>query len=303
MKQLTEIIYQRRLKHVIDKRLHKIESLEQIFEYLQNRGIMEDTGPHGYLLIQDVWDYFPRYDRRFGFRLRSGVGVSFISSRTQGSEDRGRHITNSYFSIVDPNEEQVIESDDAFLLQSTYMENEKRETYVALTAEYHRPINVRWQVDFDGEARYKYNAYSNNIRQQIIYSYGHLTSDQRRDEYCNYQASSSVILEARARYIYNSRTEAGFEALYDYRHYNSAIKTHLVDRRVAVDIIYPLDRYDLSEGRLILGGFLTYRISIPTTLRANIQYEVYRKDVWEAGLTENDRDNYILYFTLSHHIY
>jgi hypothetical protein len=303
MEQLTEIIYQNRLKYAIDKRLRKIESLKEVLDFLQNNEIIDNTGPYGYLLIQDVWDYFPSYDRPFGVRLRGGTGIEFSSSRNQRSEDENEYDTYSYFHIDNPGEVNTVGPSSRNNLRFVFTEYESRGTYLAVKAEYNRPVNIRWQLDFTGEARYYFSAYSAEIEHEVLYSMGHNTFDKRLDTYTDYQAYNRIVLDGLARYIYNSRTNAGLEISYAHQHYNSAVQEHLVDSRTARDIMYPVVRYDFSETSLIFGGFLVYRISIPMTLRGDVQYSIYNRDVRERGLREDDRDNYNFYLTLTHHLY
>jgi len=56
MIEMTDIIYQYRLKYYDDRRIHRIEALTAVGEYLQQQGLADDFGTGGQLIIQDVWD-------------------------------------------------------------------------------------------------------------------------------------------------------------------------------------------------------------------------------------------------------
>ncbi len=77
MLSLCELIYQYRLEHYIDFRLHRIETLDAVCSFLVLEGIIHDAGPLAYFLIQDVWSYYPdlpEFSRKFGFSVRAGLG-------------------------------------------------------------------------------------------------------------------------------------------------------------------------------------------------------------------------------------
>ncbi len=303
MQGLTEIIYQYRLSHVIDKRLHKIGALSDVMEYLQSKGIIDDAGSHSSLLVEDVWDYFPNYYRKFGFKIRAGAGLEYNTRLQQGSQGMDRQMARVIHDENDPTDMDTTYSSDYQRVNFQHEKIEQLQAYLGLAAEYSRPINLRWQVDMTGEFRYYDNAYSTSVDQRIVYMDGMTTYDRLIDERIEYQASHTIDVQGIARYIFNSRTSADFLAEYFHRHYNSAIRTNVFDQQAGEITIGEPDRHNLSEGSLTMRGTLRYRIAIPTTLSVGLDYALTESEVYRTAVSEIDRHGYSLQVNISHYLY
>lgn len=251
MMELTEIIYQYRLKHAIDSRLHKIEALSSVMTFLAEKEITDDLGPHGYLLVQDVWDYFPRSDRRFGWQVKGGPGIDY---NYRSSQEHNAYIAFDY---------------DSYYRHST---SEARSPYLQAKADYFRPLGLRWQVDLTSSARYYLDPSTLSKTTEIIYPSSDVTYFR---EELNRWAYYTVALEGAIRYILDSRTSALFRPAYQLTH---AHFSDLDERRTDDWGIWNETRLNRFEGQLILAGSMEYRISIPTTLRVNAQYRHYDRD-------------------------
>jgi len=247
---------------------------------LAEKGITDDLGPHGYLLIQDVWDYFPRFDRRFGWQVKGGPGLDY---NYRSSQDHNAYADFSY---------------DSYYRHST---SEARSPYLQLKADYFRPLGLRWQVDLASSARYYLDPSTLTKYTEIRYPSG--TVLYRRQEQ-NQWAFYTITLEGAARYIFDSRTSALFRPAYRLTH---ARFSDLDEMR----IYYPEIRYDTRgdrfEGQLILAGSMEYRISIPTTLRVNAQYRRNDREQNQWGVNQSSGDamnsSYSLSVDIVHYLY
>jgi hypothetical protein len=128
MLDLTDMVYTFRTEYRVDARLHKIESLKAIIDYLESNGIAKAAGPYGYLLIQDVWDYFPNEHRRFGFRGSAGFGFRYNYRTNQSTNERESNGVVSYHRYS--HSTRVSES-----------------PYVIVGINYFKPLGMRWQID------------------------------------------------------------------------------------------------------------------------------------------------------------
>ena len=279
MSELTEIIYQFRLKHAVDSRLHKIEALSSVMTFLAEKGLTDDLGPHGYLLVQDVWDYFPRFDRRFGWQVKGGPGFDYGYSSLQ---DNYGYPETGVFSY-------------------RHWTTENRSPYLLLQADYCRPMGLRWQLDLSTSFRYYLDPSIIEKYMVIDYPSGLVTSDRLEQ---NRWAYYTIALEGTARYIFDSRTSALFQPSYRLTHARFSNVDEMVrsweirDRHET--------RGDSFGGQLILAGSLEYRISVPTTLRVGVRYTRRDDDTqWTSFESRREVDNssYTLSADIVHYLY
>ena len=276
MTQLTELVHYSRQTHAVDARLHKIEALSKIMDYLREIGAADSVGPYGCLLIQDVWDYFPVTSRRFGFRGRIGVGWQY-----------------EYFSF---HKTSAIH----------YYEHEKKYTnrpYVIGVLEWGKPFGLHWQLDFQAEGKHFVKPFSKRIFNEINYAPDPLFGFRHEDEaYDEYFADHILEISSAVRYIYNSRTSASLEAEYDLRHYNWREKLQYIG--------YIQDYHiEIAGGRdYRVGGvtaILEYRISIPTTLLLTVQYsaEELTYDMGDFNVYKTRTHGYYCTAELVHYLF
>ncbi len=201
---LTELIYHYRQTHAIDTRLHKIEALTRIMEYLQEIEAIDSTGPYGYLLIQDVWDYFPTFSRRFGHRFRVGGGMQYsYSSNDLTRERKTDGITTSHIY--------------------NHYRTTKETPYIAVLMESHHPLGLRWQIDLEGKSLFLFDRRYKYERLFINYMSG---SNQPLERVTNLDADRQSLLTVSLRYILDSRSNARLTATHDWIHYHMRT-THL----------------------------------------------------------------------------
>ncbi len=299
LRELCDLIYYYRLKHPVDSRLLKIDALRHIMDSFIENNMIADPGPYGYLLIQDVWDYFPRQDRLFGFRFRLGPGIEYSSNRSNSSTDDNRH-TRTYLHT--PTGDLSMYESDFRAVYSSARKDEFRGTYVEAIAEYHKPLDIRWQ--FDGVVSASYYPNAHEFTYIIDRRYDETTSPYKymRDTYIVYNAMHDVAASGKIEYILNSRTFSSLTVGYVRSHFNSAIQyNHSISSEITVTD--PIRRDDRETEEVTFEGTLTYRLSIPTTLAVNALYRNRSQTVYQEVTDDRDSDDYRLSATLSHYLY
>jgi len=204
MLMLSEIIYQKKLRHSIDSRLHKIESLNEIITFLEKEELISGSGPYDYLLIQDVWDYFPRNDRRFGSRVRIGVGMDYNYDSRHGSYTSDNRNFDYSYDTDNPDviDTLAIGSSDVFGYNSR--KNDFHGTFLAINAEHSLPLDHKWQLTFSTENKYYLSAESDYNYYSLYDLYGH--SPIITDEVMNYDDYYQLRFISDIDYIVSSRT-------------------------------------------------------------------------------------------------
>ena len=258
---LSEIIYQNKLKHYIDKRLHKIESLKEIISFLKSEDIINGSGPNDYLLIQDVWDYFPRNDRRFGSQVRIGIGMNYDYYSHHSSSTRNNR---SYDYLYDTNNPDIIDTLSVWFSEDFRYYSRKNDfhgTYLIINAEHSLPLNHKWQLTFTTENKFFLRAENKENHYSISNSYGYSpiisNEDMSYDDFYQLRFISDID------YIVSSRTSFNFLGSYTYN--NRVID---VDMTSVLGVMETINTYRINESSwdLYFRVDLNYRITIPTTL-------------------------------------
>jgi hypothetical protein len=274
MLQLSDLIYQYRLKHAIDSRLHRIEALTAIVNYLKDKGIVGDLDPDGQIILQDVWSYFPNKPRRFGYRARIGLGFEWDYSSEQYSREFKSY---RFFAQDDPNNDilipdTVVNRTDAYH-NYDHEKIETRNPFINLILEYFRPFNYRWQLDLTAQARYYFEA--QYTRHWEDNSYAPYVDLRYLKQTINFENTYDLSLSASASCFLDSRTILRFYGDCLFAHFDGQVTDSSV-REVGYyhsDITRHYDYYDHETWFLSLGALITYRISIPTELRIRVDYD------------------------------
>jgi len=302
MQELTEIIYQYRQKHTVDKRIHKIESLRKIISFLENEGLISETGPNDYLIIQDVWDYFPRHDRKFGTRIRFGVGSEYIYSSDHSSLLNNEKIVRYMYHTdsIGVNDTTTNYYSERYEYNSN--KNETKSTYLVLNADYNIPLNHQWQLNLYShnnyflKAEYYYKDYAYGYQ---CWSPGKTINESKFKDYYQLQFGSEVD------YIINSRTSLNFTTsfllLQRHTYQNNRLSTSRYESETSRHIRE-------NNWRLFFGAVMNYRISMPTTFSVKFTYSKYNDEIernYNSSDTINNsnRDSYKLSMNLIHYIY
>lgn len=289
MQGLARLVHTCREALVVDSRYHRIESLDNIIGYLTDIGAIEDPGPYGHLLIQDVWDYYPVYQREFGWRVAAGVGgrQTRNSYGERTSESSSYHYQRRYIDgsgVID-----TLADSSSSVEYSHYDRHVGHTDYVTCIAEYNWPASLNWQLSCEGFARASIN------RPQI--------RDDRPDYYHTYERRIyNVGVRADTRYIFDARTDAAMSLVveHDYekheQHWDYYVGTPKQSSERRIDKIWAWTTR--------LAGSLRYRIAVPTTLRVYLSVDWVKQSrdtVSRPG--RSDQFNYYLSTSIEHYIF
>ncbi len=304
MLDLTEVIYQYRQKHAIDGRLHKIESLQKIFDFLENERLINETGSNDYLLIQDIWDYFPRVNRKFGSKVRLGVGLEYdYGSDHIANTSEIRRIDYRYHDD-NPHIKDTLHNGSGSNYNYISGKYDFQGSYLVLNAEYHVPLNRQWQLLLATNNKYYLKAerdnenYSTSVDPNIINPNSH----ERKIKYDDYYQIEFV---SDIDYIINSRTSLnilGIIAMYK-RDFSEVLD------RTVYDINYLYIQSKNEKGwSLDIKANMSYRISIPTSFNVRLSYSSNHNEYtfyYNGDYKIYDSDNGMYYLTLSieHYLY
>ncbi|MCK5125381.1 MAG: hypothetical protein KAR42_03915 [candidate division Zixibacteria bacterium] len=302
MMRLADLIHYYRNTHTNDNRLHKIESLTGILGYLKDIGAVGDSGPAVCLTVVDVWDYFPKEKRPFGFRVSIGIGMRYTYRKNDNSRKMEREYTNYYYNEINPSIlDSVIVGPKSLSNYNNITKETKKLPYWVFGIEFHHPINLKWQLDFDGSANYYFDATDKEDGQRITY----LPYFKKRGVI--YSNSSDqwyeINLASVLTYILNSRTKAKLTVNYYYDHQNKT--QHIAYLRD--DVIVSESDEDTatrSSNTVKIGSQVEYRLTIPTTLIAGLDY-IYRDNNLKLGsnLTEASTGDWSLSARLVHYLF
>lgn len=267
---LTQMIRAYRLEYRPDERLHKIAALQDIIGYLSDRGILTDPGPYGYLLIQDIWDYFPSEQRFFGWRIRAGLGIDYYHTSEQSTDEH-------------------ISSDGYYVHKYYYKKNKDHYPYLVLNGQYSRPLSLRWHLDLGGESRYFLKSFGE--REEINVTYSPTSSFRYRHYYYERNKYYSIFMHTTLRYFYDSRTSMHLNISYDFTRYHEYGSINDSQRYFRWCIL------DAS-------AYFEYRISIPTTLQ--IIFDGRRQDRHDDMISSEyqfDHTRYYLSMKIIHYVF
>jgi hypothetical protein len=271
MMQLTELIYQYRMHHVIDSRIHLIKSLQGILNYLRDEKIIDNCDIMTFLLTQDVWNYFPNEARSFGFKMRVGLGVDYIYFNRQ----ERRLDQESHLRII--NRQDSLNPTDTILNSNysnrTYSHIKERSfsDYCKFEVIYARPLNHRLQLDLNFESLYYFKKWE---------EYCPTTRCKSEIEYARYITLTNI---GQLRFFKDSKTSFIFSLQTAY----SQLREKCKDNNQNTCKKSPINSWNLSA---MFGT--TYRISIPTTISANISYK--NKNNRLETLSEKDDRFYLI---------
>ncbi|TFH60344.1 MAG: hypothetical protein E4G91_08600 [Candidatus Zixiibacteriota bacterium] len=278
MKELSALVYQNALQHAIDNRIRLIESMQAILDYLEQQGILKQ-GFSSTLIVQDVWNYFPRTSRRFGWQVSIGCGLTDNYLRNNDSSFNVTTRINTRYLIENPSVVDTITSEHNEVVSRSDATEHYSFPYMQLQADCHRAIDLRWQFDTDLAGRYYFHTYRKS-------EYG------GRTDYDDYV---SLDGEATLTYIMNSRTSAALRGQLTYESY----KLTTTEGAGSGSQERSLDRHQYG-----VSLEMTYRVSIPTTLRFALEYSNHRYP--QSGMTymyQSSSESYNARISISHYLF
>ena len=295
MLELTEIVYQNRMAHEVDHRLAKIDALEAVMAFLTDIGSISESQRMSYVLIQDVWDFFPHTRRRFGTQVKTGVGWDYYYSRMDHSRDAHRSYLSYQHHVDSVNYVDTLTNTSDPYDYHIASRSELDNLFLYLAANHCKPLSVRWQWDSNVELVYFVHAEGVRDRNPSRTLLGrnsrapHLMLIGEIDDYYQFSYGSEGTC------IMNSRTSLRLQGDFTYGRYETPIEAGS-DRTRTIKS---------WEGNL--GGSLTYRLSIPTALKVSASYSVRGdQNVYEYGQDydyKNDLSQWSFSASISHYLY
>jgi hypothetical protein len=275
---LTNIICQYRLRHAVDYRLLKIESLEAITTYLYQQRLIHENGKWVQAYLQDVWDYYPSDVRFFGKRVQLGIGISGDQDyQTYGKTFwyRDQSIVTYQSDPMNPDTTTSINSGS----NNDFDNDWDVSPYIALQCEFHHPISLQLQ-------------FSLLVRGQKFFAARSQSGSRQSDLSSYYDVRWNNNLD----YIVNSRTSIGLAGRVNY--------FTLVETPSPNDFFYG---YFLPARRDVIQYYLsfytTYRLAIPTELYIRVSLNGSRSNHEDFGPGVTSRVNYTLSASINHYLY
>ncbi|MCX6832736.1 MAG: hypothetical protein NT028_11525 [candidate division Zixibacteria bacterium] len=285
MNDLCALVYQNALQHAIDNRIRFIESMQTILGYLEQQGILKQ-GFSSALIVQDVWNYFPRNSRRFGWQVSVGCGLGNAYARTDDSSFNATTSIKTRYLIQNPNVVDTISSERNEEASRRDARRHSSFAYLQLQTEYHRAIDLRWQFDTDIAARYYFHPF--NWSTDVFNQSWH---NGRTD----YDDFVSLDGEAILTCIVNSRTSAVLRGQLTYESYK------LTD---AEDAGSRSPKRSLDSHQYEVSLQMTYRLSIPTALSFSLGYGNQRYPQTSVTyLYESSYESYSASVNISHYLF
>ncbi len=268
MNELADRIYWYRESRPIDRRVHRMESFENICVYLESIGTIDETSTAVFIVVADVLDYFPKNNRPFGFQVGAGAGLSYSKDK----HDMTLYLQESY-SLYNENESHAGEyeliytnsSENSHLNQANV--NTFQSPYWIVSADYHYPIDIRWQLSLSSQLKYYFD--SNRKRTSYTYAYSPNQDNSISESIVTDKDYYGIEVNSELDYIINSRSNATFRSRYAC--YNRTSSTVQPDGRV--------ETLALKGNSFNLESQFIYRITIPTTLNARLGYSYTDSDV------------------------
>ena len=299
MIEMTDIIYQYRLKYYDDRRIHRIEALTAVGEYLQQQGLADDFGTGGQLIIQDVWDYFPRSLRYFGFKFRAGIGYNYVHRKRDGNSKNHYRSLDLRQEIADPEIIDTIYYNDNEYSTDYFNELDTKWPFISVRAEYYRPLNRKWQLNLNYQLQYYLDSKSSD-KDQSVQDYGQHQRHYNIENY-NYDDHYGMNLHTEVRYFVDSRTSLSFTGSYDHDHYTREVHSVSGDYN-PLDTSYTEPETD--NWNIRIESSLTYRIAIPTTLNINAGYRFGSRLIpyYTDSYYDEDFSNYSFRVSIRHYM-
>ncbi|SYZ72839.1 exported hypothetical protein [Candidatus Zixiibacteriota bacterium] len=295
MWELSNIIYQYRNLHAIDSRIHLIESLRSVTDFLIKQGILSDEGTANLLIIQDVWNYFPKYSRQFGLFIRGGLGLkaSFQSGQDgQSREDR------YYEDLVDFDSHSLdgyplIQENNRYTFEHTIYK--RTDIYSEFLFDYYRPLNLKWQFSANYRARYYLYSKMKNYSDKYDSEIG---SVNYREDIDTYKENVEMTLYPSLLLIIDSRSACLQKINIYYSHWKlESNSRHRLDS-LRQEL---LTKSAQNEVGLNLASTFNYRIAIPTTLVIGASYNIFWSFPFEGEHYHSSNFNFSI--AVEHYIF
>ena len=252
---LTKLVYENRLALTPDERWHTIDAMHAIVKTLSESGALAQAEGHATAIIADVWEYFPRSSRLFGWDVRVSYGGSGSRTSSRLSSSEVQKIVTIIHDTAGVTWDTATYS--YTYSQSGYSKTEPSEYYVSLAASWSRPLDARHYINLDAVVQHDFDTGDDvKIVGSPTFTYSKMSGQ--------YSAEGKATF----RYLYDERTDfsigLSIQYLTEMRDYH-----HRTDSGgVFVDTTIEEVKTRRTMVNAGIGG--TYRISVSTDIGANL---------------------------------
>lgn len=290
MWEFTKLVHASRLQYRIDEREHRALVLDNLLSFLIERQYLEADKAAALFVIEDVWDYFPRRERRFGSDFQFGFGGSDAYENSDWSTDiesyrlstrayrdsAGQIDTIDWYDnrVVETNDENHFWTDDYFLLRLRRC----------------RPLSLRWQWDLSTDLVWHVNK-----RYEI--------DDPEDGNKWYWHNWREVAVTSELTYFHDARTEISFVT-----QFTSKWKEDLLFRpsKGRFTGIWSWATFRTEERALAaeIQAQVLYRISVPTQLKLTWSHHRKHRDIWHYQYNQHlDTHDFRLTASIIHWLY
>lgn len=248
---LAATIYHYRQISPFDDRTLRIEAIQEIADYLARRGGIDPAVLAAVPLVEDVWDYFQRDTRRFGWQVEAELGFEY-RDQTQDvtSTSSTRYLViETDFSL--PGSPDTVTNGISRSHSQDYAREQRREIFLQATGRYYRPLSLRWQFDCEMLFRFSLLSAFDRTTRRVSFLSGLYEVTHYEDESNSWK---EWHLLPSLRYIFDKRTSLVLDGEVSYQD---------VARLVGIDRI---SRYNRAGWYEAVGLTGIYRVSLPTSL-------------------------------------
>jgi len=283
---LTQIIYFRRQESPIDVRDQRQVVLNEMADHLANQGLIARDARSAVPLLQDVWDYYDRYARPFGWQVQGNLGFAYSSDRSDYTAVNDAINYRFEYDLAVPSVLDTVSQGRSRSHRHTYYREEYRDFYGEVLASYYRPLSLRWQFNLEAGARYGFLLNEDELRRVFFFNSGPTQVFHDENETSGWL---DWFVTPSFRYVFDKRTSLSVTGQVSY-------------------IARTTNRYTIGRTSHPSPGYYQYlsiagdyRITRPTTLRLIFRGEHF--DQTYANDDEFERWSYRIDASVQHYLF
>ena len=283
---LAATIYRFRQELPVDVRILRIEAIQEICAYLARHGEPDPAFLAAAPYVQDVWDYFDRDARLFGWQIEFLSGFEYRDQTYDRTTEADIRTFRTDSDLGTPGVIDTLADDLYRRHRQDYDREQRREVFIQLVGRYHRPLSLRWQFDCEANVRFSLLTAIDQTSRDVDFESGLISvrhSEDRTSSWREWHIFPAI------KYVFDKRTSLSADAELSYQDHS---------RLIAVD---RTTRYNRGGLYASIGLNGVYRISLPTTLQVRLSADRWELDP-HGG--EYNRDwNYSIRGSASHYLF
>lgn len=274
---LTDLFQYYKNKQAIDSRLLRIEAFETIANYLIENKLISGDGLSPAFVLQDIWDYFPKGKREFGFQVTFGVLYEQHTTNVKDTYSSEGHEYSIQYNF--PTSDQSVIDTTVFF--DSYSEVERwsdqsengQLASLITNVSYLKPIGFDWQLSINMWSFYRlHSEYNSGPNFSDDYNY---VSKENID----FDNEFEVYYDFMLTYTPTTRTRLNVSSFGRFRridHTSNVVSETTFNGNTHVNKHQSNTRVNYGSYSTMLD--IEYRISIPTTLKIETMYSTLGKD-------------------------